>query len=176
MIGSIISFIGDFAKTCNVGGGDVYFECDSADLIAVKIDTVPRTNDDGHANFFVYVEPPVYSNYILPRGRIPHQQTTVRVYFCGFVEMHSTYEKGSTEFSDNDMTTRTRLAVQDTIERRLVRPFLQALKKSDMAARFPDSFANLRINYRAEPRFDANEISIYVEFQWEEGLCAEDYA
>ena len=51
MIGSIISFIGDFAKTCNVGGGDVYFECDSADLIAVKIDTVPRTNDDGHANF-----------------------------------------------------------------------------------------------------------------------------
>lgn len=68
MIGSILSFIGDFAKTCNVGGGDVYFECDSADLIAVKIDTVPRTNDDGHANFFIYVEPPVYSNYILPRG------------------------------------------------------------------------------------------------------------
>ena len=151
-------------------------ECACPYCVGVKCDTVPQTNDEGHTILLIKVDPPVYSNYILPRGRIPRQQTTVRVYFCGFVEMHSTYEKGSTEFSDNDMTTRTRLAVQDTIERRLVRPFLQALKKSDMAARFPDSFANLRINYRAEPRFDANEISIYVEFQWEEGLCAEDYA
>ena len=53
MVGSIMSFIGYVAKTCNVGGGDVNFEVERADLITVKIDTVPRTNDYGHAIFFI---------------------------------------------------------------------------------------------------------------------------
>jgi hypothetical protein len=177
------------------------FECDSAEMISVKIDTVPRwpesagdeaTPDAIDRNFFVYMEPPTNATYTMPRGGVCYRQTLLRMYFCAFPnEAAPTFSKGDTEFSQNDQTgnwgtewengkatreDRVSAALLDDTERFLVRPFIQELRRSDMGKRYPELYNSIRLDYFPASRFDAGEVSIRIEFPWVETLCAKDYA
>lgn len=174
MILDIITIIRDMVKMVNPLA---VFECDQARMLNVKVDTMERfvTDSDGNrtSSDFVYVEEPTTGYYDIPYRGHQKQRTIMQVYFCKFEPMANDAYKGDTKFSQNSPTI-GRLELKNQIEEQMVRPFLYLLKTSELGLRHPEIFNTIRIMYPS-PRFDANEVSVGLEFTFKQDWCIDMY-
>lgn len=153
------------------------FECDQARMLNVKVDTMERfvTDSDGNrtSSDFVYVEEPTTGYYDTPYRGYPTQRTIMQVYFCKFEPMANDAYKGDTKFSKNSPTI-GRLELKNQIEEQMVRPFLYLLKNSQLVKQYPDIMNTVRVLYPSA-RFDANEVSVGLEFTFKQDWCIDLY-
>lgn len=153
------------------------FECDQARMLNVKVDTMERfvTDSDGNrtSSDFVYVEEPTTGYYDTPYRGHPTQRTIMQVYFCKFEPMANDAYKGDTKFSKNSPTI-GRLELKKQIEEQMVRPFLYLLKNSQLVKQFPEIMSTVRVLYPSS-RFDANEVSVGLEFTFKQDWCIDMY-
>ena len=153
------------------------FECDQARMLNVKVDTMERfvTDSDGNrtSSDFVYVEEPTTGYYDTPYRGYPTQRTIMQVYFCKFEPMANDAYKGDTKFSKNSPTV-GRLELKSQIEEQMVRPFLYLLKTSQLVKQYPEIMNTVRVLYPS-PRFDANEVSVGLEFTFKQDWCIDLY-
>lgn len=153
------------------------FECDQARMLNVKVDTMERfvTDSDGNrvSSDFVYVEEPTTGYYDTPSRGYPTQRTIMQVYFCKFEPMANDAYKGNTKFSQNSPTI-GRLELKNQIEEQMVRPFLYLLKTSQLVKQYPEIMNTVRVLYPSS-RFDANEVSVGLEFTFKQDWCIESY-
>lgn len=174
MILDIITLIRNMVKMVNPLA---VFECDQARMLNVKVDTMERfvTDSDGNqtSSDFVYVEEPTTGYYDTPYRGYPTQRTIMQVYFCKFEPMANDAYKGDTKFSKNSPTI-GRLELKNQIEEQMVRPFLYLLKSSPLVLRYPDIMNTVRVLYPS-PRFDANEVSVGLEFTFKQDWCLDAY-
>lgn len=174
MMLNIITLIRDMVKMVNPLA---VFECDQARMLNVKVDTMERfvTDLDGNrvSSDFVYVEEPTTGYYDTPYRGYPTQRTIMQVYFCKFEPMANDAYKGDTKFSKNSPTI-GRLELKNQIEEQMVRPFLYLLKNSQLVKQFPEIMSTVRVLYPS-PRFDANEVSVGLEFTFKQDWCIESY-
>lgn len=174
MILDIITLIRNMVKMVNPLA---VFECDQARMLNVKVDTMERfvTDSDGNqtSSDFVYVEEPTTGYYDTPYRGYPTQRTIMQVYFCKFEPMANDAYKGDTKFSKNSPTI-GRLELKNQIEEQMVRPFLYLLKNSQLVKQFPDIMNTVRVLYPS-PRFDANEVSVGLEFTFKQDWCLDAY-
>lgn len=174
MILDIITLIRDMVKMVNPLA---VFECDQARMLNVKVDTMERfvTDSDGNqtSSDFVYVEEPTTGYYDTPYRGYPTQRTIMQVYFCKFEPMANDAYKGDTKFSKNSPTI-GRLELKNQIEEQMVRPFLYLLKNSQLVKQFPEIMSTVRVLYPS-PRFDANEVSVGLEFTFKQDWCIDMY-
>lgn len=174
MILDIITLIRNMVKMVNPLA---VFECDQARMLNVKVDTMERfvTDSDGNqtSSDFVYVEEPTTGYYDTPYRGYPTQRTIMQVYFCKFEPMANDAYKGDTKFSKNSPTI-GRLELKNQIEEQMVRPFLYLLKNSQLVKQYPDIMNTVRVLYPSA-RFDANEVSVGLEFPFKQDWCIELY-
>ena len=174
MILDIITLIRNMVKIINPLA---VFECDQARMLNVKVDTMERfvTDSDGNrvSSDFVYVEEPTTGYYDTPYRGYPTQRTIVQVYFCKFEPMANDAYKGDTKFSKNSPTV-GRLELKSQIEEQMVRPFLYLLKTSQLVKQYPEIMNTVRVLYPSA-RFDANEVSVGLEFTFKQDWCIESY-
>lgn len=174
MILDIITLIRDMVKMVNPLA---VFECDQARMLNVKVDTMERfvTDSDGNrtSSDFVYVEEPTTGYYDTPYRGYPTQRTIMQVYFCKFEPMANDAYKGDTKFSKNSPTI-GRLELKNQIEEQMVRPFLYLLKNSQLVKQYPDIMNTVRVLYPSA-RFDANEVSVGLEFTFKQDWCLDAY-
>lgn len=174
MILDIITLIRDIVKMVNPLA---VFECDQARMLNVKVDTMERfvTDSDGNrvSSDFVYVEEPTTGYYDTPYRGYPTQRTIMQVYFCKFEPMANDAYKGYTKFSKNSPTV-GRLELKSQIEEQMVRPFLYLLKTSQLVKQYPEIMNTVRVLYPSS-RFDANEVSVGLEFTFKQDWCIELY-
>lgn len=174
MILDIITIIRDMVKIINPLA---VFECDQARMLNVKVDTMERfvTDSDGNrvSSDFVYVEEPTTGYYDTPYRGYPTQRTIMQVYFCKFEPMANDAYKGDTKFSQNSPTI-GRLELKSQIEEQMVRPFLYLLKTSQLVKQYPEIMNTVRVLYPSS-RFDANEVSVGLEFTFKQDWCIELY-
>lgn len=174
MILDIITIIRDMVKMVNPLA---VFECDQARMLNVKVDTMERfvTDSDGNrsSSDFVYVEEPTTGYYDTPYRGYPTQRIIMQVYFCKFEPMANDAYKGDTKFSKNSPTI-GRLELKNQIEEQMVRPFLYLLKSSPLVLQYPDIMNTVRVLYPS-PRFDANEVSVGLEFTFKQDWCIDMY-
>lgn len=174
MILNIITLIRDMVKMVNPLA---VFECDQARMLNVKVDTMERfvTDSDGNrtSSDFVYVEEPTTGYYDTPYRGYPTQRTIMQVYFCKFEPMANDAYKGDTKFSQNSPTI-GRLELRNQIEEQMVRPFLYLLKTSQLVKQYPEIMNTVRVLYPSS-RFDANEVSVGLEFTFKQDWCIELY-
>lgn len=174
MILDIITIIRDMVKMVNPLA---VFECDQARMLNVKVDTMERfvTDSDGNrvSSDFVYVEEPTTGYYDTPYRGYPTQRTIMQVYFCKFEPMANDAYKGDTKFSKNSPTV-GRLELKSQIEEQMVRPFLYLLKTSQLVKQYPEIMNTVRVLYPSS-RFDANEVSVGLEFTFKQDWCIESY-
>ncbi len=174
MILDIITLIHNLVKMVNPLA---VFECDQARMLNVKVDTMERfvTDSDGNqtSSDFVYVEEPTTGYYDTPYRGYPTQRTIMQVYFCKFEPMANDAYKGDTKFSKNSPTI-GRLELKNQIEEQMVRPFLYLLKNSQLVKQYPDIMNTVRVLYPSA-RFDANEVSVGLEFTFKQDWCIELY-
>lgn len=174
MILDIITLIRDIVKVINPLA---VFECDQARMLNVKVDTMERfvTDSDGNrvSSDFVYVEEPTTGYYDTPYRGYPTQRTIMQVYFCKFEPMANDAYKGNTKFSKNSPTV-GRLELKSQIEEQMVRPFLYLLKTSQLVKQYPEIMNTVRVLYPSS-RFDANEVSVGLEFTFKQDWCIESY-
>lgn len=174
MILNIITLIRDMVKMVNPLA---VFECDQARMLNVKVDTMERfvTDSDGNrvSSDFVYVEEPTTGYYDTPYRGYPTQRTIMQVYFCKFEPMANDAYKGDTKFSQNSPTI-GRLELKNQIEEQMVRPFLYLLKTSQLVKQYPEIMNTVRVLYPSS-RFDANEVSVGLEFTFKQDWCIEPY-
>lgn len=174
MILDIITLIRNMVKMVNPLA---VFECDQARMLNVKVDTMERfvTDSDGNqtSSDFVYVEEPTTGYYDTPCRGYPTQRTIMQVYFCKFEPMANDAYKGDTKFSKNSPTI-GRLELKNQIEEQMVRPFLYLLKNSQLVKQYPDIMNTVRVLYPS-PRFDANEVSVGLEFTFKQDWCIDMY-
>lgn len=174
MILDIITLIRDMVKMVNPLA---VFECDQARMLNVKVDTMERfvTDSDGNrtSSDFVYVEEPTTGYYDTPYRGYPTQRTIMQVYFCKFEPMANDAYKGDTKFSKNSPTV-GRLELKSQIEEQMVRPFLYLLKNSQLVKQYPDIMNTVRVLYPSS-RFDANEVSVGLEFTFKQDWCLDAY-
>ena len=174
MILDIITLIRNMVKMVNPLA---VFECDQARMLNVKVDTMERfvTDSDGNrtSSDFVYVEEPTTGYYDTPYRGYPTQRTIMQVYFCKFEPMANDAYKGDTKFSKNSPTI-GRLELKNQIEEQMVRPFLYLLESSPLVLRYPDIMNTVRVLYPS-PRFDANEVSVGLEFTLKQDWCIDMY-
>lgn len=174
MILDIITIIRNMVKMVNPLA---VFECDQARMLNVKVDTMERfvTDSDGNrtSSDFVYVEEPTTGYYDTPYRGYPTQRTIMQVYFCKFEPMANDAYKGGTKFSKNSPTV-GRLELKSQIEEQMVRPFLYLLKTSKLVKQYPEIMNTVRVLYPS-PRFDANEVSVGLEFTFKQDWCIELY-
>jgi len=174
MILDIITLIRDMVKMVNPLA---VFECDQARMLNVKVDTMERfvTDSDGNrvSSDFVYVEEPTTGYYDTPYRGYPTQRTIMQVYFCKFEPMANDAYKGDTKFSKNSPTI-GRLELKNQIEEQMVRPFLYLLKTSQLVKQYPEIMSTVRVLYPS-PRFDANEVSVGLEFTFKQDWCIDMY-
>lgn len=174
MILDIITIIRDMVKMVNPLA---VFECDQARMLNVKVDTMERfvTDSDGNrvSSDFVYVEEPTTGYYDTPYRGYPTQRTIMQVYFCKFEPMANDAYKGDTKFSKNSPTI-GRLELKSQIEEQMVRPFLYLLKASQLVKQYPEIMNTVRVLYPSS-RFDANEVSVGLEFTFKQDWCIELY-
>lgn len=174
MILNIITLIRDMVKIINPLA---VFECDQARMLNVKVDTMERfvTDSDGNrvSSDFVYVEEPTTGYYDTPYRGYPTQRTIMQVYFCKFEPMANDAYKGDTKFSQNSPTI-GRLELKNQIEEQMVRPFLYLLKTSQLVKQYPEIMNTVRVLYPSA-RFDANEVSVGLEFTFKQDWCIESY-
>ena len=174
MILDIVTIIRDMVKMVNPLA---VFECDQARMLNVKVDTMERfvTDSDGNrtSSDFVYVEEPTTGYYDTPYRGYPTQRTIMQVYFCKFEPMANDAYKGDTKFSKNSPTV-GRLELKSQIEEQMVRPFLYLLKNSQLVKQYPDIMSTVRVLYPSS-RFDANEVSVGLEFTFKQDWCIDMY-
>lgn len=174
MILDIITIIRDMVKMINPLA---VFECDQARMLNVKVDTMERfvTDSDGNrvSSDFVYVEEPTTGYYDTPYRGYPTQRTIMQVYFCKFEPMANDAYKGDTKFSQNSPII-GRLELKSQIEEQMVRPFLYLLKTSQLVKQYPEIMNTVRVLYPSS-RFDANEVSVGLEFTFKQDWCIELY-
>lgn len=174
MILDIITLIHNMVKMVNPLA---VFECDQARMLNVKVDTMERfvTDSDGNrvSSDFVYVEEPTTGYYDTPYRGYPTQRTIMQVYFCKFEPMANDAYKGNTKFSKNSPTI-GRLELKSQIEEQMVRPFLYLLKTSQLVKQYPEIMNTVRVLYPSA-RFDANEVSVGLEFTFKQDWCIESY-
>ena len=174
MILDIITLIRNMVKVINPLA---VFECDQARMLNVKVDTMERfvTDSDGNrvSSDFVYVEEPTTGYYDTPYRGYPTQRTIMQVYFCKFEPMANDAYKGNTKFSKNSPTV-GRLELKSQIEEQMVRPFLYLLKTSQLVKQYPEIMNTVRVLYPSA-RFDANEVSVGLEFTFKQDWCIESY-
>lgn len=174
MILDIITLIHNMVKMVNPLA---VFECDQARMLNVKVDTMERfvTDSDGNrvSSDFVYVEEPTTGYYDTPYRGYPTQRTIMQVYFCKFEPMANDAYKGDTKFSKNSPTV-GRLELKSQIEEQMVRPFLYLLKTSQLVKQYPEIMNTVRVLYPSS-RFDANEVSVGLEFTFKQDWCIELY-
>lgn len=174
MILDIITIIRDMVKMVNPLA---VFECDQARMLNVKVDTMERfvTDSDGNrvSSDFVYVEEPTTGYYDTPYRGYPTQRTIMQVYFCKFEPMANDAYKGDTKFSQNSPTI-GRLELKSQIEEQMVRPFLYLLKTSQLVKQYPEIMNTVRVLYPSS-RFDANEVSVGLEFTFKQDWCIDMY-
>lgn len=174
MILDIITIIRNMVKVINPLA---VFECDQARMLNVKVDTMERfvTDSDGNrvSSDFVYVEEPTTGYYDTPYRGYPTQRTIMQVYFCKFEPMANDAYKGNTKFSKNSPTI-GRLELKNQIEEQMVRPFLYLLKTSQLVKQYPEIMNTVRVLYPSA-RFDANEVSVGLEFTFKQDWCIESY-
>lgn len=174
MILDIITLIRNMVKMVNPLA---VFECDQARMLNVKVDTMKRfvTDSDGNrtSSDFVYVEEPTTGYYDTPYRGYPTQRTIMQIYFCKFEPMANDAYKGDTKFSKNSPTI-GRLELKSQIEEQMVRPFLYLLKTSQLVKQYPDIMNTVRVLYPSS-RFDANEISVGLEFTFKQDWCIDMY-
>lgn len=174
MILDIITIIRNMVKMVNPLA---VFECDRARMLNVKVDTMERfvTDSDGNqvSSDFVYVEEPTTGYYDTPYRGYPTQRTIMQVYFCKFEPMANDAYKGDTKFSKNSPTV-GRLELKSQIEEQMVRPFLYLLKTSQLVKQYPEIMNTVRVLYPSA-RFDANEVSVGLEFTFKQDWCIEPY-
>lgn len=174
MILDIITIIRNMVKVINPLA---VFECDQARMLNVKVDTMERfvTDSDGNrvSSDFVYVEEPTTGYYDTPYRGYPTQRTIMQVYFCKFEPMANDAYKGDTKFSKNSPTV-GRLELKSQIEEQMVRPFLYLLKTSQLVKQYPEIMNTVRVLYPSS-RFDANEVSVGLEFTFKQDWCIELY-
>lgn len=174
MILDIITLIRNMVKMVNPLA---VFECDQARMLNVKVDTMERfvTDSDGNqtSSDFVYVEEPTTGYYDTPYRGYPTQRTIMQVYFCKFEPMANDAYKGDTKFSKNSPTI-GRLELKNQIEEQMVRPFLYLLKNSQLVKQYPDIMSTVRVLYPSS-RFDANEVSVGLEFTFKQDWCIDMY-
>lgn len=174
MILDIITIIRNIVKMVNPLA---VFECDQARMLNVKVDTMERfvTDSDGNrvSSDFVYVEEPTTGYYDTPYRGYPTQRTIMQVYFCKFEPMANDAYKGDTKFSKNSPTV-GRLELKSQIEEQMVRPFLYLLKTSQLVKQYPEIMNTVRVLYPSA-RFDANEVSVGLEFTFKQDWCIESY-
>lgn len=174
MILNIITLIRDMVKMVNPLA---VFECDQARMLNVKVDTMERfvTDSDGNrvSSDFVYVEEPTTGYYDIPYRGHQKQRTIMQIYFCKFEPMANDAYKGDTKFSQNSPTI-GRLELKNQIEEQMVRPFLYLLKTSQLVKQYPEIMNTVRVLYPSS-RFDANEVSVGLEFTFKQDWCIELY-
>lgn len=174
MILDIITIIRDMVKMVNPLA---VFECDQARMLNVKVDTMERfvTDSDGNrvSSDFVYVEEPTTGYYDIPYRGHQKQRTIMQIYFCKFEPMANDAYKGDTKFSKNSPTV-GRLELKSQIEEQMVRPFLYLLKTSQLVKQYPEIMDTVRVLYPSA-RFDANEVSVGLEFTFKQDWCIESY-
>lgn len=174
MILDIITLIRDIVKMVNPLA---VFECDQARMLNVKVDTMERfvTDSDGNrvSSDFVYVEEPTTGYYDIPYRGHQNQRTIMQIYFCKFEPMANDAYKGNTKFSKNSPTV-GRLELKSQIEEQMVRPFLYLLKTSQLVKQYPEIMNTVRVLYPSA-RFDANEVSVGLEFTFKQDWCIESY-
>lgn len=174
MILDIITLIRDMVKMVNPLA---VFECDQARMLNVKVDTMERfvTDSDGNrvSSDFVYVEEPTTGYYDIPYRGHQKQRTIMQIYFCKFEPMANDAYKGDTKFSQNSPTI-GRLELKNQIEEQMVRPFLYLLKNSQLVKQYPDIMNTVRVLYPSS-RFDANEVSVGLEFTFKQDWCLDAY-
>lgn len=174
MILDIITLIRNMVKMINPLA---VFECDQARMLNVKVDTMERfvTDSDGNrvSSDFVYVEEPTTGYYDTPYRGYPTQRTIMQVYFCKFEPMANDAYKGDTKFSKNSPTI-GRLELKSQIEEQMVRPFLYLLKNSQLVKQHPEIMNTVRVLYPSA-RFDANEVSVGLEFTLKQDWCIDLY-
>lgn len=174
MILDIITLIRDIVKMVNPLA---VFECDQARMLNVKVDTMERfvTDSDGNrvSSDFVYVEEPTTGYYDTPYRGYPTQRTIMQVYFCKFEPMANDAYKGDTKFSKNSPTI-GRLELKSQIEEQMIRPFLYLLKTSQLVKQYPEIMNTVRVLYPSA-RFDANEVSVGLEFTFKQDWCIDLY-
>lgn len=174
MILDIITIIHNMVKMVNPMA---VFECDQARMLNVKVNTMERfvTDSDGNqvSSDFVYVEEPTTGYYDTPYRGYPTQRTIMQVYFCKFEPMANDAYKGDTKFSKNSPTV-GRLELKSQIEEQMVRPFLYLLKTSQLVKQYPEIMNTVRVLYPSA-RFDANEVSVGLEFTFKQDWCIEPY-
>lgn len=174
MILDIITLIRNMVKMINPLA---VFECDQARMLNVKVDTMERfvTDSDGNrtSSDFVYVEEPTTGYYDTPYRGYPTKRTIMQVYFCKFEPMANDAYKGDTKFSKNSPTI-GRLELKNQIEEQMVRPFLYLLKNSQLVKQYPDIMNTVRVLYPSA-RFDANEVSVGLEFTFKQDWCIDLY-
>lgn len=174
MILDVITIIRNMVKIINPLA---VFECDQARMLNVKVDTMERfaTDSDGNrvSSDFVYVEEPTTGYYDTPYRGYPTQRTIMQVYFCKFEPMANDAYKGDTKFSQNSPTI-GRLELKNQIEEQMVRPFLYLLKTSQLVKQYPEIMNTVRVLYPSA-RFDANEVSVGLEFTFKQDWCIESY-
>lgn len=174
MILDIITLIHNMVKMVNPLA---VFECDQARMLNVKVDTMERfvTDSDGNrvSSDFVYVEEPTTGYYDTPYRGYPTQRTIMQIYFCKFEPMANDAYKGDTKFSKNSPTI-GRLELKNQIEEQMVRPFLYLLKNSQLVKQYPEIMNTVRVLYPSS-RFDANEVSVGLEFTFKQDWCIELY-
>lgn len=174
MILDIITIIRNMVRMVNPLA---VFECDQARMLNVKVDTMERfvTDSDGNqvSSDFVYVEEPTTGYYDTPYRGYPTQRTIMQVYFCKFEPVANDAYKGNTKFSKNSPTV-GRLELKSQIEEQMVRPFLYLLKTSQLVKQYPEIMNTVRVLYPSA-RFDANEVSVGLEFTFKQDWCIEPY-
>lgn len=174
MILDIITIIRNMVKMVNPLA---VFECDQARMLNVKVDTMERfvTDSDGNrtSSDFVYVEEPTTGYYDTPYRGYPTQRTIMQIYFCKFEPMANDVYKGDTKFSKNSPTV-GRLELKSQIEEQMVRPFLYLLKTSQLVKQYPEIMNTVRVLYPSS-RFDANEVSVGLEFTFKQDWCIDLY-
>lgn len=174
MILDIITLIRNMVKMVNPLA---VFECDQARMLNVKVDTMERfvTDSDGNrvSSDFVYVEEPTTGYYDTPYRGYPTQRTIMQVYFCKFEPIANDAYKGDTKFSKNSPTV-GRLELKNQIEEQMVRPFLYLLKTSQLVKQYPEIMNTVRVLYPSA-RFDANEVSVGLEFTFKQDWCIDLY-
>lgn len=165
MIGGLVSQLVKVIKTLNP---DCIFEFEEARMINVKIDTVTRDR------MFVYLEEPTQGVVTSDVYMRTNQTTLVRLYFCKFEDMHNDNWAGDSAWNEKADITIHRQTIRDSIEDTMVRPLIAVLRNSWVGQRYPGLFNSIRVLY-PRPRFDANEVSVGIEFNLQETICLKDY-
>jgi len=108
--------------------------------------------DEKHSNArFAYIEEFTQGSYTRDKF-VPQKTTQVQIYFCRFGEFHS--------------SAMDRETLRSQIETEIVLPFMQKYNDSHLF----DRIDNWKF-FTPMPRFDANEVSIMLQFDCKQNRC-----